>query len=186
MDDASLAIVSPPSYLDVGVRIGLAVLAGMLVGIERESHGRAAGFRTTTIVCVAGALAMIISEIAFSHMNMRSSTWRPDPMRLAAGLMSGMGFLGAGTIVRNENIVRGITTAATLWLATILGLAFGAGQIFVGLAGLVVALVILIVLPLLEKNISKDRVRTACRHHGTRLHVRRSTEGNDSCQWSIH
>src|SRR5690348_1906955 len=114
MNDPSITTLPLPSYTDIAIRIGLATLAGMLVGIERESHGRAAGFRTTTIVCVAGALATIISEIAFSQTAATSSTWRPDPLRLAAGLMSGMGFLGAGTIVRNENIVRGVTTAATL------------------------------------------------------------------------
>jgi putative Mg2+ transporter-C (MgtC) family protein len=149
-------MASTPTTFEIALRIGLAMVGGMLLGLERESHGRAAGFRTTLIVCIAAALAMVISELAFVQSVATSTSWRPDPMRLAAGLLAGMGFLGAGTIVRQGNIVRGVTTAATLWFSTIVGLAFGSGYFLVGSIGVATALFILIVLPVVEKHIDKD------------------------------
>src|SRR3954463_12362952 len=104
-------MISTPNLSEIVLRVVLAMAAGIVLGLERETHGRAAGFRTTIIVCLAAALAMIISEIAFTGGSAPNGSWRPAPMRLAAGLLAGMGFLGAGTIVRHENIVRGVTTA---------------------------------------------------------------------------
>lgn len=132
------------------------MIAGMLIGSEREHHGRPAGFRTTTMVCAAAALAMVISQVAFADTVTTSSSWRPDPMRLAAGVLTGMGFLGAGTIIRNDNHVRGITTAATLWISTMLGLCFGAGLFFAGTVGLIAVLAILLLLPRVEARISQN------------------------------
>jgi putative Mg2+ transporter-C (MgtC) family protein len=149
-------LTAMPSSGEVAIRLGLAMIAGMLVGLERETQGRPAGFRTTTIVCLAAALAMIISEVAFVEALGTSNSWRPDPMRLASGLLTGMGFLGAGTIVRNKYIVRGITTAATLWFSTILGLCFGAGAFGMGIIGLLAILFILIVLPGIENRVSSS------------------------------
>jgi len=112
------------------LRVGLTFVTGFIVGWERESHGRPAGLRTNILACVAAAVSMIISEILFVQSAVITPTGsvRSDPARLGAGILTGIGFLGAGTILRHENFVRGITTAATLWLVTVLGPAFGSGS----------------------------------------------------------
>lgn len=138
------------------LRLGLAALGGAIIGLERESHGRAAGLRTTMLVCIAAAAAMLISERLLVEHTVPGSMWRPDPARLAAGVLTGMGFLGAGAILREGNMVRGITTAAALWFVTILGLAFGSGEILIGLIGLAMAIIILMVLSRIEHAIPRD------------------------------
>ena len=150
--------MSPLSYLEMFLRVLMAFLAGFIVGWERESHGRPAGLRTTILTCVASAVAMIISEVLFAESAAATATgsWRPDPARLGAGILTGIGFLGAGTILRQANFVRGITTAATLWFVTVLGLAFGSGQFALGFIGTGVALATLFVLPRFEKHIPTD------------------------------
>jgi putative Mg2+ transporter-C (MgtC) family protein len=158
MDIFLANMTAVPSRGEIVIRLGLAMIAGMSMGFERETQGRPAGFRTTTIVCLAAALSMVISEIAFVESMGTSSSWRPDPMRLAAGLLAGMGFLGAGTIVRNKNIVRGITTAATLWFSTVLGICFGAGEFFLGIVGLCGILFTLTVLASLEARINSIHI----------------------------
>ncbi len=145
---------------EILIRIGLAALAGTLLGIEREKHGRAAGLRTTLLVCLASCIAMIISDAFYKHsfaQQASTSGWHPDPARLAAGVLSGMGFLGAGVIIRQSNhMVRGVTTAATLWFVTIIGLAFGAGAIGVGLVATVSSILILVLIPHVESMIEND------------------------------
>jgi putative Mg2+ transporter-C (MgtC) family protein len=123
------------------LRLLLAGLAGGLVGLERETRGRQAGFRTNLLVCVGSALVMMVS-IQFAK-----SGWRPtagftisiDPARVAYGVMTGIGFLGAGTILHYGSSVRGLTTAAGLWCVAAIGLAVGLGMyVLSGLAVLVV------------------------------------------------
>src|SRR5690554_2770579 len=102
------------SNVEIAIRLVLSVVLGGLIGLERESHGRPAGFRTHILVCIGSTLVMIISAYAF----MEFSTGRPggyDPGRIAAQVISGIGFLGAGTIMREGANVRGLTTAASLW-----------------------------------------------------------------------
>ncbi len=135
-------------------RLGLAFVAGALVGFEREHHGRAAGLRTTVLACMASSIAMILSEHLF-HLT-AGAAWRPDPARLAAGILTGIGFLGAGCIIRHENAVRGVTTAAVLWFVAILGLAFGSGYLLLGMIGTLVALVVLFVIPYFEHHLQQD------------------------------
>src|SRR5579859_3106208 len=130
--------MSPITLPEMCLRVGLAFIAGFAVGWERESHGRPAGLRTNILACVAAAVAMIVSEILFLESAAATPTGsvRADPARLGAGVLTGIGFLGAGTIMRHENFVRGVTTAATLWVATVLGLAFGSGMFALGGLGL--------------------------------------------------
>lgn len=156
-----------PSLLSAGItpevllRLGLAALAGGLLGIERERRGRAAGLRTTLLVCLAACMAMILSDSFYQQSLARYPTGggsHPDPARLAAGVLSGMGFLGAGVIIREGNhIVRGVTTAAAIWFVTIIGLAFGAGAIGVGIVATLLSLLILAVIPALESMIQHDQ-----------------------------
>lgn len=145
---------------EILLRLGLSAVAGTLLGIEREHHGRAAGLRTTLLVCLAACIAMIISDGFYRHSFLETDTpggWHPDPARLAAGVLSGMGFLGAGVIIHQSNhMVRGVTTAATLWFVTIIGLAFGSGAIAIGLVATAGSLAILTLVPSLEHLIKND------------------------------
>jgi putative Mg2+ transporter-C (MgtC) family protein len=114
------------------VQLLFAAVAGGLVGIEREVRGRQAGFRTNLLVCVGSALVMIVStRMAWidwpSHDKGMSVQVSVDPSRIAYGIMTGVGFLGAGTIIKNGNNVRGLTTAASLWCVAALGMAAGVG-----------------------------------------------------------
>lgn len=142
----------------MGVRLAAALAAGLVIGLEREIRGRPAGLRTTILTCLAAATAMVLSEALFIRSDSAAPTgaWRPDPARLGAGILTGIGFLGAGTILRHEHIVRGVTTAATLWFVTVLGLTFGAGNFVLGSASTVLALIVLTVLPRLEKHLPQD------------------------------
>lgn len=139
------------------LRISAAVVTGLVLGLERESRGRPAGLRTTTLVCVAATMAALLSEFWYAGAATGGADWRPDPARLAAGVLAGMGFLGAGTILRQGNLVRGLTTAAVLWYVTILGLAYGSGYIVLGLIGLGVAVVIVLSLPWFDRLIGVER-----------------------------
>jgi putative Mg2+ transporter-C (MgtC) family protein len=144
---------------EILLRLAISMIVGLVLGIEREIHGRAAGLRTTLLVCLASAVAMIISEAFYTESFAQNPDpgWRPDPARLAAGVLAGMGFLGAGVIIhQRSHVIRGVTTAATLWLASILGLAVGAGAIGVGLVATVIAAIILNLIPRLEDHIPND------------------------------
>ena len=146
------------TFDDICLRVGAAFLAGVVIGLERESHGRPAGLRTTILACVASAVAMILSNLLFVETIAMpgAPNWRPDPARLGAGILTGIGFLGAGTILRQTNVIRGVTTAATLWFVTVLGLTFGAGAYALGALGTVLGFFTLFVLPRLERHIPND------------------------------
>lgn len=111
-------------YGETILKIVLAVILGGLIGIERESINRPAGFRTHILVCVGSALVMETSEYIFRAYN---GLVNIDPSRLGAQVISGIGFLGAGTIIRDGVTVKGLTTAASLWTVSCIGLTIGAG-----------------------------------------------------------
>lgn len=142
---------------DLFVRLGLSTVMGLVLGLEREQHGRAAGMRTTMLVCVASAVVMLLSQYLFWESSQVGAGWHPDPARLAAGVLAGMGFLGAGVIIRQDNAIYGVTTAAVLWFSAILGMAFGAGYLVLGLCGFGIVLIALFVLPKVETHIHSDR-----------------------------
>ena len=106
------------------IRLILAFILAGLIGLEREVHGRAAGLRTHILVCLGSALIMLTSMHLF-HLYRDVTTI--DPARIAAGVITGIGFLGAGTILRSRASVRGLTTAASLWAVAGIGLAIGSG-----------------------------------------------------------
>ena len=148
-----------PEVLEISLRIGLAVFTGFVIGWERESHGRPAGLRTMVLVCLAACLAGIVSQQFYTSSfsgPLSSTSWHPDPARLGAGVLTGIGFLGAGVIVRHGNFVRGVTTASLIWLITVLGLCYGTGHIVVGLAGFLLALVTLFLLLRVEERLKRD------------------------------
>ncbi len=115
-------------FVDIVVRLGAALTAGGLIGLERSYHGRPAGFRTHTLVCLASALLMLVtvyeSQWFTQHGNSRVVI---DPTRMAQGIMTGIGFLGAGVIMREGLSVRGLTTAASIWVTAAIGILFGIG-----------------------------------------------------------
>jgi putative Mg2+ transporter-C (MgtC) family protein len=145
---------TPLSFSEILLRMLAATLAGAIIGLEREKHGRPAGLRTTILACAASALAMIISESLFNQT--AGPNWRPDPARLGAGILTGIGFLGAGTILRNSDVILGVTTAAGLWFVTVLGLAFGSGLFLAGWLGLAISLATLLLLPSIEHRLPID------------------------------
>ncbi len=110
---------------EIALRLFLAVVLGGLIGLERESHNRPAGFRTHILVCAGSALIMMVSAYGFSGQI--AEGFEADPGRIAAGVVTGIGFLGAGTIIQQRGSVRGLTTAATIWVVSGVGLAAGIG-----------------------------------------------------------
>jgi putative Mg2+ transporter-C (MgtC) family protein len=139
-----LAGSMPGLRLDLLARLTLATLLGGLIGWERESHGKPAGLRTNILICVGAALLSDLS-VRFGGLS-DSDLIRPDPARLAAQIVSGIGFLGAGTIIQARGSVSGLTTAATLWVVAAIGIAVGAG-FYVEATGSAI-LVFLVLLPL--------------------------------------
>ncbi|GAB6154219.1 MgtC/SapB family protein [Desulfosporosinus burensis] len=111
---------------EVALRLFLACVFGGVVGLERERNDSPAGFRTHILVSLGAALIMIISMYGFSDFD----SVNKDPARLAAQVVSGIGFLGAGTILRDKTSIKGLTTAASLWVVSAIGLAAGAGFYF--------------------------------------------------------
>ncbi len=145
--------------LAVFVKLLLAAVAGGTVGLEREKHGRPAGLRTHLLVALGACLMMIVSEafqLKYAAFDVNSAV-RLDPGRTAAQIVTGIGFLGAGVIIKEGISVRGLTTAASLWLVAGLGMAFGMGLFLPGAMATVLALLSLIFLKKLEPIINKDR-----------------------------
>lgn len=127
-----------PSLTDLFLRLGAATLLGALVGLERERLDRAAGLRTHALVATASALMMLVSAYSFPDLAGASR----DPTRMAAQVISGIGFLGAGVIIFRKNTVRGLTTAASVWSVAGIGLAAGGGLYAV--AGIGTAFILLV------------------------------------------
>jgi putative Mg2+ transporter-C (MgtC) family protein len=143
-------------------RLLLACFAGGLVGLERELRGRQAGFRTTLLVCVGSALVMIVS-ISFAERPWKHDpnfNVNVDPARIAYGIMAGIGFLGAGTIVKTKSSVRGLTTAAGLWCIAAVGMAAGFGLYTLTVISTVVIVAALWILDYFEEGLPKLRYRT--------------------------
>jgi putative Mg2+ transporter-C (MgtC) family protein len=136
--------------IDIAVRLGLAFLAGGIIGFERSSRRQVAGLRTHILICLGAALLMMLSIWLPRQYNPRAAS---DPGRIAAQVVSGIGFLGAGAIIRLGNNVRGLTTAASLWLIAAVGLAIGAGMYLPAAGVEALSLITLVVLDRIEKKI---------------------------------
>lgn len=142
------------SVFEIIFKLTLACILGGMIGLERESLNRPAGLRTYTLVCVGSALAMLVSlDMYYSF----SQTVNADPGRIAAQVISGIGFLGAGTIMREGATVRGLTTAAGLWVVACIGLAVGAGLYIPAIATTVLILFVLIYFIKIEEIFSGMR-----------------------------
>jgi putative Mg2+ transporter-C (MgtC) family protein len=149
------------NWSEIALRLGLAFVAGTLIGINRGEHARPAGLRTTLLVCLAASIAMIQTNLLLKTVGKAADSFVVlDLMRLPLGILSGMGFIGAGVILRKGDLIVGVTTAATLWFVTVMGLCFGGGQIWLGLVALALALLILEGLKSLGKYWKQDRRAT--------------------------
>jgi putative Mg2+ transporter-C (MgtC) family protein len=136
---------------DLVLRLVLASAAGATFGLDRGGHGEPAGMRTTLLVCLAAATAMIAANLLLQTNGKPADSFvATDPLRLPLGILSGMGFIGAGAIIKNGDRVQGLTTAATLWFVTVVGLAFGAGLVVLGMISTAGGVVILVVLRRIE------------------------------------
>jgi putative Mg2+ transporter-C (MgtC) family protein len=149
-------MLTNPSWPEIALRLGLAALAGVLVGYNREARSQAAGLRTTTLVCVSACLSMVLANLLLVTDGPDPRSFiRLDVMRLPLGVLTGIGFIGAGAIVRRGDAVIGVATAATLWFMTLVGFAFGAGHPALGGAVTVVGLVLLSALERADHVISR-------------------------------
>ena len=121
---------------EILLRLALAAIVGLILGFNRTERGHPAGLRTMLLVSVAAAMAMIEANLLLgTTQGSWNELFRLDVMRLPLGILSGIGFIGAGTILRRGDFVRGLTTAATIWFVTVIGICFGGGQFGLGLAG---------------------------------------------------
>lgn len=147
-----------PSWPDILLRLALTMIASGLLGLDRGSRGHAAGLRTTVLVGLAAALSTIQVNLLLPMEGKSPGSFAMlDLMRLPLGILTGVGFIGGGAILKLGTSVRGVTTAATLWVATVLGLCYGGGQIALGLAGTIVAVATLFGLRWIDARIPRIR-----------------------------
>ncbi|MGO9121845.1 MAG: MgtC/SapB family protein [Desulfomonilaceae bacterium] len=140
--------------IDIVTHLGIAAVAGGLIGFERSYHGRPAGFRTHTLVCMASSLLMLVTIYQKQWFSLADiETVRIDPTRMAQGVMTGIGFLGAGVIMKEALSVRGLTTAASIWITAAIGILAGVGFYSAAFVGTVFALVVVLVFRWIETRI---------------------------------
>lgn len=145
------------SGTEIIIRLVLSAIVGGLIGMEREVNNRPAGLRTHVLVTLGSALVMLVSIDGFYGLVDRAPG---DPARLASQVVSGIGFLGAGTIMRTGNNINGLTTAASLWVSAGIGLAIGSGYYLGGIITGIIVLVTLMSLGFFEKKILKKKYKT--------------------------
>ncbi|RJO63878.1 MAG: MgtC/SapB family protein [Candidatus Omnitrophota bacterium] len=135
---------------EIVIRLILATIMGGFIGLERQFHRRSAGWRTHILVCLGSCLIMLTSLYIF---DIYKSQVALDPARIAAGVVTGIGFLGAGAIIRDREGVKGLTTAASVWLVAGIGLAVGCGFYTAGLVSTVIAVIVLFFFAYIEKAV---------------------------------
>lgn len=147
-----------PSWQDIVLRLVLTMLAGAVIGFDRGVRGQAAGLRTTILVALAASVAMIQANVLLSVGGKTAESYGVmDLMRMPLGILTGVGFIGGGTILKRGDLVSGVTTAATLWVTTVIGLCFGGGQLYLGIAATILAVITLWTLKWLDIRIPRER-----------------------------
>lgn len=142
---------------DIVVRLAAALVAGGVIGYDRGARGRAAGLRTNILMCLAATGAMIEANLMLGVVGKTAQSFAVmDTLRFPLGILSGVGFIGAGAIVRRDRLVTGVTTAATLWLITVIGLIIGAGYIALGLGLVAIAFIVLFVFKRVEPLLYRE------------------------------
>lgn len=146
-------------YIDIIIRILSALLLGFAIGLEREMTNKYAGLRTNILVCLGACIFTIISIYGFptfaegDNVIVSQATGVRDTARIAAQVVTGIGFIGGGTVLRHGATVFGLTTAATLWIAASIGMACGAGIYFVAIVGTILSIITLVSVRVFEKNV---------------------------------
>ena len=158
-----------PSDAEFALRMLVATLLSGIVGLERERGERAAGLRTHALVGLGSCLVMLVSAFGFNDWHFTPGAL--DPSRIAAQVVSGIGFLGAGVIIfqRDREVVRGLTTAASVWVVAAIGLAVGGGMYLTATVGTAIALLILAGLKPLERRVARRRASPADTRLGLEL-----------------
>lgn len=159
---ASSPQVSPELHWPaIAVRLVLTILAGALLGSDRSRNGHPAGLRTVLLVTLAASVAMIQMNLLLPSSGKTTSSFSVmDVMRLPLGILTGVGFIGAGAILRKGNMILGVTTAATLWFATVVGLCLGGGQLGLGCTSAVIGYLVLTIMRRLERRFERYQPAT--------------------------
>ncbi|HTX37650.1 MAG TPA: MgtC/SapB family protein [Bryobacteraceae bacterium] len=148
-----------PDWIEIARRLALTAGAGVLMGANRTARGRPAGLRTTCLVALAAAVAMIQADLLLATSGKGPNSFAVmDVERLPLGILSGIGFIGAGTILKHGHLVTGITTAATLWFISVVGLCFGGGQIGLGVSATAMGLATLWCMEWVEVRMRQERI----------------------------
>lgn len=147
--------------LEITLKLLLAIALGGIIGLERETSQKPAGLRTNTLICVGSAMMMILSQLMLGGTPGGSG----DMLRIAAGVITGIGFIGAGTIIQARGIVVGLTTASTLWAVAGLGLVVGAGFY---LESIIFTSLVLLTL-ILFRRIEESHIQKTSRHYHLRV-----------------
>lgn len=146
-----------PTWEEIALRLILTLVAAAVIGFNREMRGHAAGMRTTILVALAAAVAMIQANVLLTIGGRTADSFGVmDLMRLPLGILTGVGFIGAGAILRRHDLVTGVTTAATLWIVTVIGLCFGGGQLGLGIGVTVLTVLTLWALVAFDLRIHRD------------------------------
>ena len=146
-----------PEEIVIAVRVLAAVLVGASIGFERTFHGRPAGFRTHALVCLASSLLMLVTVYPNWWMAVTpTDAFRTDPTRMAQGIMTGIGFLGAGVIFKEGLTVRGLTTAASIWITAAIGILLGIGFYFAATVGAIATLAVLAAFRFIERRLPAE------------------------------
>ena len=140
-----------PGFWEICLRLLCAMIVGLVIGTEREYTNRPAGMRTHILVALGACVVAITGQVLFNEYHLLGAT--PDPARLSAQVITGVGFLGAGTILREGATVKGLTTAAIVWTVACLGIAAGYGYYAIAAAGLVFAFITLTILELVQHHL---------------------------------
>ena len=151
--------ISPQLLHEFIFKSAMAILCGGLIGIERELKSKPAGFRTNILICLGSTYLMMVSSLVA-----QSGSGDGDPGRIAAQVVTGIGFIGAGTIIQSRGQIAGLTTAALIWVVAAVGLLIGAGYPLLGALGTILIYLTLTVLGVLER-----KVLAKCRFHDCRI-----------------
>lgn len=148
-------------YIIILTRLLAATAAGGIIGLERSYHGRPAGLRTHALVCISSTLLMLLTVYQWALLSdMPIDTIRVDPTRMAQGIMTGIGFLGAGVIMKERLTIRGLTTAASVWITAAIGIIIGMGFYAAAAAATILTLLVLNSLGWLERKLKSKRYAT--------------------------
>ena len=157
--------------IDFFIRIGAALIFSFCIGLEREITNKYAGLRTHILVALGACIFTLVSIYGFptyaqgDNILVSQATGVRDTARVAAQVVTGIGFIGAGTVLRNGPSILGLTTAATLWLAASIGMACGAGMYDIAFAGTVLTILTLVIVRVFERKVLPKSTKRACDEH---------------------